>query len=246
MDIFTKLADLFTRPAEPQSDAKTVDLRSTSPRDTRLTHTPGLDLLTPVPHSLPRTDPHTEDLRELLTSTIEALAASGSLDESTVIIADAWVDEQRKTWEASVRQKSKERRFVANSIVGQSSGLYVETLRKVELAKAHSAETEAEYLALRRALGLPDFEQPAQAPAVHPTQLRTLVEGSLVAYANDSGTHATDGEEVLGSIAAHAGTAHYPPADHSHIDPAALAEFERTAAHAAESLIPELSSVTQR
>ena len=95
---------MFRRRPQPPSDVRNVSLDQGAGTDKTLTQIDNADLLSPVAHSLPRLDPHQSDLRVMVTAIVEALGVRGALDEFTVDVLDGWIDRERDTWDAQVRE----------------------------------------------------------------------------------------------------------------------------------------------
>jgi len=181
--------DMFrrtTRPA-PHPDVRTVSFDPDASDDKTLTWIGNPDLLSPIAHSLPRMDPHDTDLRAVVTQVVEALAARGALDEFTVNVLDGWIDRERSTWDAQVREAAQQRRRTAATVLGQHrqnatvarDNLVVLRDRRDRFAAEYDAACrEADLPSAAKLQTSPDAPAPVAEPfAFHDTLLaRELLE----------------------------------------------------------------------
>lgn len=145
---------MFRRQPQPPSDVRNVSLDQGAGTDKTLTQIDNADLLSPVAHSLPRLDPHQSDLRVVVTAIVEALAARGALDEFTVDVLDGWIDRERDTWDAQVRETAQQRRRVAATILNQHVQNATTARGSLASLRANRDRFAAEYDAACIAAGL--------------------------------------------------------------------------------------------
>ncbi|TFD43813.1 hypothetical protein E3T37_00675 [Cryobacterium sp. TMT2-10] len=127
--------------------------------------------LTPIAHSLPRLDPHANNLREIVSGVAHNLHIAGATDSLTSEVLHNWIDAWHETWVAKVLDDAESRRVVAARLVSITNANLEREKLELDHLKRKYIDATADHTAFSTYLGLghsasPDLNETALAAEV--------------------------------------------------------------------------------